>query len=530
VFSLSYRPNYFEQLPDVLVGHILGQLNTVTGSQEVVNEADIPVIMRYISNLACTSKKMAFKVNHPYTTHVFLKSLSDKYGQSREHFAALLNTVGTRRWMWENIKEKGDDQVYQVIQDIYELAADASKEAKNAGLVFEYSKGWPAPLLYYRQTKQGFVLYTNYSPSHMVTPFGEVRLYGNGISHGNSALSVSELFIRRLKAAFTGIVEGESRMKGTNYVITASGSDTIREISPEEKKQISEEELKNKVGTQDLIVNNVAGNHSTYNIREVKGKKVPDVVLHESRQSQRGHEIIGMIWEMLEANRLGLDPIAKKIEQVRVPAVIKEPFLKNILEVCQWAIELLIKLEQQQLICSRETWSSRKTKLLTLECYNDARALEVLNDAAKKFLNKGSEWIVQTFGCVNDHRSLNGKDLGSGVELWIYEERTPCGINELKIAYDSVIKSISQNWIKSELKDHPGILYTESEEDYILFVKKENTLDKENLLIRCLANLLGLSKSVSCGNDWKDKSLSGMYLWIKKDGLEKTLKVLNISL
>lgn len=531
---LNKQPTIFETLPARVIGCILDQLNQITGSKGIVNQADIPVAMRFARNLACTSKRMATNVNHPDATNIFLKSLSDKYGEPPEHFAALLNTIGARKWLWNYIKENGDDKAYLVIQDIYKLASDVLKEAKTAGLTFEYSEGcngWPKPNPYYYQTKQGFVLYNDWAPSHLATPFGQIKIYGGGMSSGNSPLSAVEVFIRRLNAVFEHVAFGGSlgsSDKGKTYEITVfSGSDTIRKISPEEMKQISEEELASKRGTQNLIVNTQCGNGSIYKIRGVKGKEVPDVIWYDSRKSIRSYELINRIWEMLEANRLGKDPIPQQIQhkEAATKSDIEKPLFTNISEVSQWAIELATKLEQQP-IFPGETWIRDETKLLVLERYRDARVIEILNAAASQFLEKGSEWIIHTFGCGNNRRSLNGKDLGDGIELWIYENHTPCDFATLKIAYDSVIKSISQNWIKSELKDHPAILHTKSEEDYVLFIKKENIIHEEDVLIRCLADQLSLSKSISCHSYWKDKSSSIMYLWIRKDSLEKTLEAL----
>ena len=69
-------------------------------------------------------------------TRIFLKSLSEKYEGSSEHFVALLDTIGARAQLWDYIKKNGDDKTYQVIQEIYELASDVLKEAKDAGLRF----------------------------------------------------------------------------------------------------------------------------------------------------------------------------------------------------------------------------------------------------------------------------------------------------------------------------------------------------------------------------------------------------------
>ena len=109
------------------------------------------------------------------------------------------------------------------------------------------------------------------------------------------------------------------------------------------------------------------------------------------------------------------------------------------------------------------------------------------------------------------------------------ENGTPCDFNTLKKAYDLVMKSLSENWIKSELKDYPTILHTKSEEDYILFVKREKNLPDESVLMQLLAEQLDVSKFMFCQSDWKGKNVTGTYLWIKKENLEQILDKFNIN-
>jgi len=529
---------FFERLPVDVIGNILDQLNRVTGSKGIVNEADIPVIIRYARSLACTSKKMAANVNHPYVTHLFLESLSHKYDESNAHFAALFNTIGARKWMWNHIRENGDDKVYQGIQEIYELASHVLKEAKHAGLKFEYSEGregWPSPNPFYYQTKQGLALYIDWSPSHLATPFGEVKIYGGGSSSDDSPLSVAELFIKRLNAVFQHVDYGgslEGRDKGHMFEIAVSSEQGIlRKISAvKEKKQISEKEVKSKKGTKNLIINDACGNYTVYNIGKVKGEKVPNVVWYDVEEATRSYELIKRMWEMLEADRLGRDPIAKEIKNEKVvpeSKFVKRFLFNNSSEVSEWGIKLVTKLVQQPTFPKRK--ATGETKVLVLKYYSDARIIEILNDAAKQFLAEDSGWHIHAFGCGDNRRSVKGKDLGNGLELWIRKEHAHCPIDALKIAYDSVIKDMGQNWVKSALKDHSAILHAKSEEDYVLLVKKESTMYEEDVLIRFLADPLDLSTSISCYRDWKDGT-SGLYLWIRKDHLEKTLAALNIIL
>lgn len=513
--------NSLELLPTPIMGHVLDQLNRVTGSKGIVNKADISVLMRYTCNLACTSKEIAAQVSHPNVTQIFLQSLSDKYGQSCEHFAALLNTISARKWLWEYIRREGDDQVYQVIQDIYRLAGDVLQEAKNAGLEFDCSEGrneWPSPNPCSFQTKQGFVLYNNYSRCHIRTPLEEIELYSVDVYKGCSPYSISEILIKRLNAVF---VHTQGLLLYENpFEIVASGSDTIRKISPEEIKEISKEEAESKKGTQNLITG-----RSAYNITEVNGKKVQEAVWYDKKQARRSHELIQMIWEMLEANRLGQDPIAKPItlKEVKASEAIKEPICKNIGEVSEWGVALAAKLQDQPIFSEKQ---SGHTKLMVLE--RGADALATLNFFARQFSDKDSAWIIYAFGDGLDRRTLNGEDLDKGIELCISNEHSPCDLNTLKKAYDLSIHSISQNWVKSDLKDHPAILCTKSEEDYVLFVKKDTLICEEYRLINKIADLLGVSEAISCNGHWEGQN-SGTHLWIRKDNLEKTLKALNIE-
>ncbi|MBP9841690.1 MAG: hypothetical protein KBC64_04625, partial [Simkaniaceae bacterium] len=78
-------PMTIEHLPSEAIGIILSKLNLMTGSEGIRNEADIPVVMRFAMNLACTSKTMYRHVHSLGASRIFLASLTAKYGKSPEH-------------------------------------------------------------------------------------------------------------------------------------------------------------------------------------------------------------------------------------------------------------------------------------------------------------------------------------------------------------------------------------------------------------------------------------------------------------
>lgn len=57
-----------EKLPNEIVGKILERLPFVTGSKGILNQADIPVTMRYMHHFACTSSEMYKCIHDPYIT------------------------------------------------------------------------------------------------------------------------------------------------------------------------------------------------------------------------------------------------------------------------------------------------------------------------------------------------------------------------------------------------------------------------------------------------------------------------------
>ncbi len=536
--SIHNKISVFEELPEPVIGTILDQLNKITGSKGIINTADIPVIKRYANSLACTSKTMAAKVTHPEATYLFLESLSAKYGKPCEEFAVILNTVGCRRWLWNYIKVNGDDKAYQVIQDIYELASDALNEARNAGLNFNYTEGcikWPSPNPFYHQTKQGFVLNIDGAPNFVSTPFGEIIIYG-GIDSGFASFYLAEIFIKQLNAVFHNLrLGGGEDNKGENYELAVSlekDKDTLRKNYQKEMKIITEEELACRKGTQNLIVNSLHGNSASYIIREVKGKKVPDVIWREAG-SRRSYELINRIWEMLEAKRKGGDPIAIKINHNGVIKLSKDcnkPIFNNISEVSAWAIELVEKLERQPFF-KGEIWLDLPIKLLALNDGNE-RLIEILNNAVETLLDKGTNRYIHTFGYNrNDDRYLYELNLGCGIEMRIFDDHKTCDLNTLKKAYDQVLENIGHNWMRAAVKDYPDVLHihTESEEDYVLFIK-ENWVRRADMLITCLAGPLGLSETIHCHADMNKPLGSIIYLWIKKDCLDKVMAALNITL
>lgn len=310
-----------EQLPPENFGKILQQLPNVIGSIGVPNEADIPLTMGYMQNLACTSKRIYSYVHDPYITKLFFCSLAKKYCVAPESFAAELNTEAARIFLWNYIKESKLDEDYNVIQNIYSLASSVLQEAKEAEVLFNYFEGRkqsPLPNPLYYQTKSGVVLYCNSAPNHIATPFGEIIIFNGGSSSGNSHISASEVFIKRLNATFEKITEKDLGITNSNYyeISNSLESNQIRKINPEEFRPIHKQDLENKKGSKNLILDLYPGNYSVYKINEIYGKILPEPICHSAGNQMRSFTLVRTVWEMLEKNRLGKDPISKEFNEI----------------------------------------------------------------------------------------------------------------------------------------------------------------------------------------------------------------------
>ncbi len=486
--------NGFEQCSRDVIGSILNQINKETGSWGVINDADIAVVMDCVGKLASTCKSLFLKINSQEVTTVLLQSLSNKYGKSCEQFAAELNTSASRQWLWNFIQKNGDARAYQIIQDIYEIATNIFEPQFKTG---RWSFGEPIPG--FIQTSMGFGLIIHEVPRGIVTPFGEIKIYRHASGIDDSYL-LSKLFIRCLKAKF---VQFEYPMfKATSkYIYEIDISLKSNEI-----KKIELEELQVKKGSENLIFCSEYGISSLYEIGAFK-EDIP-AMLKCSYHQRRSQMLIMCIWEMLEANKMGLDPtqkIQKSMPKIKKCALAlskrTNPLFNNISDAPKWLIQLMAKLDHE--------------KRLVIKGFGKERLIYFLNRLATS--------------CFEDENQMWQTIVTNGVIRLGNITSTRCDLKTLELIYELVIKGLEKNWIKSKFKDFPDIKYKQSEENYVLFVNRELVNLDEIDLINVLSELLCLSDHMSCYCNLFNQGLVYSYLWVKKDKLDEVLKAFNIN-
>lgn len=200
-------------------------------------------------------------------------------------------------------------------------------------------------------------------------------------------------------------------------------------------------------------------------------------------------------------------------------------------EQCLSAVKLL---DSQPLFDGRGS-ITKSSKVIHLDSWDDARIFEIFNDNASKFTNRDYKWYIHSFGCGNhqlyDH---DGKHIRRGLELWLYSDREMCSIYELGQAYADVYKSMSKNWVESNIDDYPDIMFKNDPDEFILYVKK-SLLSGEDTLIRFLASKFGLGEYVKCYSEWLSNNLAyhytdSIYMWIDKERLSEVIDVFGFEL
>lgn len=289
-----------ERLPSPLLGITIHHLNILTGSEGILNKADIPVIMRYTRALACTSKKMHQAMNSLPVTDALLTSLSKKYLQLPKYFVTPLDTPGARRWLWTYIETRGYQQTDQIIQSICDIIADikceVSGKSKDADLLRRRRDSLHSFLSTSPCTQSGYFLQIDREGYSIITPLGEKSFT---ISKLSPTPALSRLVIERLNAKL---------------------------YNPFQR---------------------------LYAITNIAGQILPPPHRYlGSRVSDSHQELISSIYTMLEIHRLGRNPIEKPLNSNRrwlsASSEEKSPFT-HVTDLIPWGIDIARRLAMQPL-------------------------------------------------------------------------------------------------------------------------------------------------------------------------------------
>ncbi|MCB1113087.1 MAG: hypothetical protein KDK72_10585 [Chlamydiia bacterium] len=533
--NYSCSLSLIEQLPSEVLGTIVAEIPNVTGSPKIINEAEIPVAMRYLLRLGSTSKNMYQHVHDCYVIKLFFESFAKKHHTIPENIAIKINTLVGRRFIWDSIKANHYDKLFDRIKNIYSSTYETLQKAKeadpeNEGFINDNPS--PSEPIGYYQTKSGIFLYFSIDNLFLATPFGQVTM--PEIKWGDpTQLSAIEQLIKRLNATYVrSTCHGSSQKNHRFFELDSSSEDSgkIKNRDASAFKDMTEKEQKDKKGSNKLFfcklcdnVDDVYAHYSIYQLPQVSeiALMVPKEYLPDE-EDERDWRLTYEMWVMLERERNGKDPISKdlhpqlvNINSVKNPA----PLFGNVQEVIPWAIKLMNKLLDLPTYSSGSRFNI-PCKQLEMNSSKEAKVLSYMNSAARDFLGIKNMWIPE----VRDNPYPK-------FTLYIDDSTNPpYDIEDLEMAYQKVIQQITQNWLLSSLEECPGVRATVSIEDYALFINKDRLVSGIWMWsgINLLASVLGISDYLESFYT-KNTDDNFTYLWIRKNKLEMVKEILKLD-
>lgn len=545
--QVGYKQN-LQGLPQEIIQNVMLQLSTTIGSPEVVNEKDIPVIIKNIVRLSQVNKGFYEILNTEDTTDMLLKALKQRFKISPLDVAAQLKTQGAKKWLKRYIHTSGDYDQYLILQKIYDIAEQVIQEAK----VYDVSlrsgkKGWSSPNPYYHQTRQGFFLTVGSYPDSLWTPWGQIKLFGSGSGSYLGFMAVTQNFLKRFDWQFDTIQGLNSQERGLVFreLVHPFTGNEIHNIARENVlTPISRDAIVAKQGKNVLIFADICGYDAIYKLFKVDHALLPDPIML-SKDQYRSYETINVLWKLMEdeykqSQQTKMD-VSEECEEKSasctyekekrsLPApyeVVPATALRTMSQVPDLCVQLIKKLAAQPLFTGKGMITS-KGKALPLASWNECRLCELMTNAANSFFERSQQWHVHTFGCGNSQLYIYNQCLGDGLQLWLYENDAPVSFEELRKAYERVLHELKQGWVPTTLQENPHILHKQSEEEWYLFITKNHRFN-DATLIATIADAVGLyhqfgsHNKISVGDDWKRQGgeRRDVYLWIRKDSLHE---------
>lgn len=471
------------KLSSVEIGIILCQLSNQVGTQGFINKKDIAVIIKNVHNLATVNKQLYANVNNYIATNLLINSMAERFKMSPVDIAALIKTKATQEWLKQYVHKNGDYELFKVVQNIFAICGEIRQQIKlqyNTE-IWDGQKSWPGVNPCYNQTKQGLMLTSESSPD-LLTPWGEIKLFAGGYGSPLGFLAVQQELLKRVSA---------EKIKDSGYKIHRVG-----------ESQLPDPEMMPYAACR------------SYEALKAIWKIMDDEFHNRSEQSQASSS---SSYSYKPESRIY--PVPYQV----VPAIE----VTNINDIPEQYIKLLSYLLNQP-IFTGQGCIVKQAKVITCESWDDCKITELLIQSANEHLNKERQWHLHTSGCGNSQLYFENQCLGNGLQLWIYENNIPCSFEILKNNFALILNKLKNGWEQSTLIENQDILHTESEEEWFLFVKKD---EYEDTLIRFLASKFKLNKKMSCHNWYnEEKHKNEIYLWVRKDAIDEVRNVLDLHI
>lgn len=110
-------------LPKDNFTEIITQIVRTTGIPAIQNNADIPVIAKYLTWLSCTNKMFYTTVNNPPMVQLIIKEMAARFGIPEINAALHLKTPSAQAWLQSHMLSKPEDVIMTGIDYVLHTAA-----------------------------------------------------------------------------------------------------------------------------------------------------------------------------------------------------------------------------------------------------------------------------------------------------------------------------------------------------------------------------------------------------------------------
>ncbi len=545
----------FNELPYDIINTIISVLAKNVGTVEVINQKDIPIIIKYIKALSLTNRKLQAFINSETITQKCSKKLTKRFKLEPLDAMIMIDSPGSRHLL-RNHFQATTDGLFDVILSSLNIADTVRSEFTEQAIAFDEKMtlhDWVPNV-----TKQGLFLSVGKRP-FLHTPWGCISLFeGTGFALSTQYIAFFQEFFKRYKLSFVQPTKNSS--KECYYSIPENLKEQLTYSArnlEDVRQKLTSSELWQYVGTSCLIYGD---NPTHYGILKMDNTILPEPQLSDSKANSSLNWSKMLIFLREEHNRERGKPIKRNYsgsQQVgtknsrfisfeQIPQqclqVLEELLAQPFLTITEMQNEIQFESRCNRDFTKEQKFLHEKNKILRLENEDDCSLLEMLLRKCLQCFNPYTLYFGHSpirFGYQKEPLDIQ-KYKSGGVHYGLLLSMG--GDFNLSLAHVSSlflheiereISTFKQGWHYAKLRDNANIYASQSEEEWQLIVHEPistgsrpyDALLNDKILLSGLSKALGINASVDIGVS--DKKIC---MWIKKKHFDKVVRTLNLKI
>lgn len=302
IFSMN--PQTLDNLPSEMIGLVAEQLVKIIGTPEIVNQKDLPILLKNLKRLILINKNIYTALNNEHILAALITAIAHRFRISPLEVVEKIGTPQANAWINKSIYASQDYRQFLVFQKIKHIMHEVWKSAYEQRLARLPNRNTEFNSVErHRQTKKGFFLAFDKSQlSSLYTPWGNINLpYNLKNEWYNSNILIMQLLFKRIETVFAGVVEfGINSVLPVTETELVSDLDTvpILDMTFEQRdaydhkasnnwKVLTRDELVQREGKKCFVTSSGSGNRALYAILSIDNEKIEaaDYSIAEHRSS-----------------------------------------------------------------------------------------------------------------------------------------------------------------------------------------------------------------------------------------------------